>query len=89
MEKLTLMTRLWPFAVWGIDLIGSLPTITRGIKYAIVAIDYFTKWVKTKPLKLITTKKMVQLCYKNIVCRYRIPYKIVSDNGLQFNCAEF
>ena len=32
---------------------------------------------------------MVQFCYKNIVCRYGIPNKIVSDNGLQFDSAEF
>ena len=35
-----------PFAKWGIDLIGELPTAPRQYKHAIVAIDYFTKWVE-------------------------------------------
>ena len=88
-EMLTSMTSPWPFAVWGIDLIGSLPTGTGGVKYVVVAVDYFTKWVEAEPLSTITSKRMVQFCYKNIVCRYGIPNKIVSDNGLQFDSAEF
>lgn len=54
-----------------------------------IAIDYFTKWGEAKALTTIVVKKMVQLCYKNIVCWTGIPYKIVSNNGLQFDCNEF
>lgn len=32
---------------------------------------------------------MIKFCYKNIICQYGIPHKIVADNGLQFNCSEF
>ncbi|XP_062119082.1 uncharacterized protein LOC133832804 [Humulus lupulus] len=73
------------FAVWGIDLIGSLPTGKGGIKYAIVAVDYFTQWVKAEPLATITSKKTLDFVIKNIVCRYRLLRKIVSDNGLEFD----
>ena len=41
--ELTQMVSPWPFAIWGIDLIGPLPTAKSGIKYAIVVVDYFTK----------------------------------------------
>ena len=47
----------WLSAVWGIDLIGSLPTAKGGVKYVVVAIDHFTKWVEAKPLASIMTKK--------------------------------
>ncbi|CAH9134294.1 unnamed protein product [Cuscuta epithymum] len=40
----TPMTVALPFARWGIDLLGPLPTTTGGRKFVIVAIDYFTKW---------------------------------------------
>ena len=43
----------WPFAKWGIDLIGPLPTALAKAKFAIVAIDYFTKWVEVEPLSTI------------------------------------
>ena len=33
----------WPFAVWGIDLIGKLPKGRGGVQFAVVAVDYFTK----------------------------------------------
>ena len=42
-NKLTSMTSPLPFAVWGIDLIGPLPTTRLAFKYAVVAVDYFTK----------------------------------------------
>ncbi|XP_063948132.1 uncharacterized protein LOC135152219 [Daucus carota subsp. sativus] len=34
------LTSPWPFAVWGIDLIGELPKGKGGVKYAVVAVDF-------------------------------------------------
>jgi hypothetical protein len=35
---------------WGIDIVGPL-TITQGnYKCAVVAVEYFTKWIEEKPL---------------------------------------
>ncbi|XP_074347636.1 uncharacterized protein LOC141686502 [Apium graveolens] len=47
---LTPMVSPWPFAMWGIDLIGELPKAKGDVKYAVVAVDYFTKWVEAMPL---------------------------------------
>ncbi|KAL8105617.1 hypothetical protein AgCh_029427 [Apium graveolens] len=41
--KLTTMASPWPFTIWGIDLIGKLLKAEEGVKYAIVAVDYFIK----------------------------------------------
>lgn len=57
--ELTTMSSPWPFAVWGIELIDSLPIRKRGVKYAVVVADYFTKWVEVEPLATITSKKML------------------------------
>ena len=38
---------------WGIDLIGPLPVGRSKMKFTIVAIDYFTKWVDAEPLAKI------------------------------------
>ena len=41
------MTSPWAFLVWGIDVIGRIaPKASNGHEYILVAIDYFTKWVK-------------------------------------------
>ena len=57
-EELTPMTTLWPFAQWGLDIMGSFPTAARQLKYLIVDIDYFTKWVEAEALATITEKNV-------------------------------
>jgi hypothetical protein len=34
----------------GMDLVGPLPTAQGNCTYAVVVVDYFTKWVEAKPL---------------------------------------
>ncbi|XP_062099906.1 uncharacterized protein LOC133805764 [Humulus lupulus] len=89
LNELTLMTSPWPFVVWDIDLIGSLPMGKEGVKYAIVAIDYFMKWVEVKPLATITSKKAMDFVIKNMACHYGFSRKIVSNNALQFDSELF
>ena len=73
------MTSLWPFVVWGIDLIGRLPKGRSSVQYAEVIVNYFTKWVEAKALVSITPTKIKKFVYKNIVCQYRVPHTIVLD----------
>ncbi|GJW75181.1 reverse transcriptase domain-containing protein [Tanacetum coccineum] len=45
---------------WGMDIVGPLPEAPCKIKYLIVSIDYFTKWLEAKPgeglgIKLVST----------------------------------
>jgi len=54
------------------------------MKYLVVAIKYFTKWVEAEPMVQITTHKVQHFVWKNIVCRFGIPKRLVSDNGTQF-----
>ncbi|GKA25427.1 reverse transcriptase domain-containing protein [Tanacetum coccineum] len=44
----------WPFYKWGIDIAGPFPEEPGKVKFLIVAIDYFTKWTKGKPVATIT-----------------------------------
>ena len=57
-EELTSIMALWPFAQWGLDIIGSFPTTVRQLKFLVVGIDYFTKWVKAETLATITEKNV-------------------------------
>ncbi|GJT61811.1 reverse transcriptase domain-containing protein [Tanacetum coccineum] len=54
------------------------------LKFIIVAIDYFTKWIEAKPMARITGKDVKRFVWDNIVCRFRIPHMIVTNNGTQF-----
>ena len=40
----------WPFAQWGLDIVGLFPKAVGNKKYLIVCTDYFTKWVEAEPL---------------------------------------
>ena len=41
----------WPFACWGLDLVGIItPLSSDGHKWIITATDYFNKWVEAVPL---------------------------------------
>ena len=57
-EELTPMTTPWPFAQWGLDIIGPFPTMLRQLKFLIVGIDYFTKLVEAEALATITKKNV-------------------------------
>ncbi|XP_024025995.1 uncharacterized protein LOC112092918 [Morus notabilis] len=84
-EDLTSILSPWPFAKWGIDLIGPLHKTSGRYKFAIVAVDYFTKWVEAEPLTAISEAKCTNFIWNNIVCRFGVPHSLVSDNGKQFN----
>ncbi|GLT32922.1 hypothetical protein SLA2020_075520 [Shorea laevis] len=79
----------WPFAQWGIDLLGPFVKGTGGVTNLVVAVDYFTKWVEARPLSSLTSKKIEDFVFSSIICRYGIPNQIVADNGPQFNCISF
>ena len=51
----------------------------------LVVINYFTKWVEAKAIATIIKVKVRRFVWKNIVCRFKIPQTIISDNGRQFD----
>ena len=88
-EYLTLMMAPWPFAQWGLDILGPFPLGTRQMKFLVVGNDYFTKWVEAEPLASITEQNVKNFIWKNIVCKFGVPRVLVSDNGRQFDNALF
>jgi len=54
------------------------------MKYLVVAIEYFTKWIEVEPVVQITTHKVQHFVWKNIVCRFGVLKHLVSNNGTQF-----
>ena len=48
----------WPFAQWGLDIMGPFLTGVRQQKFLVVGIDYFTKWVEAEALATITERNI-------------------------------
>jgi hypothetical protein len=51
----------WPLQRWGIDIIGSMSTTQGNLKYAMVAFEYFSKWIEAKALATITLATIQKL----------------------------
>ena len=79
----------WPFAQWGLDILGPFPRATSNRGFVLVVVDYFTKWAKAKALANIRDVDVKKFLWKNIVNRFRVSDTLISDNGLQFDSTAF
>ncbi|CAL2247567.1 unnamed protein product [Prunus armeniaca] len=57
----------WPFSQWALDLIRPMPEGKGQVKYAIVAVDYFTKWAKAEALATMTAARIETFVWQNII----------------------
>ncbi|GJU62976.1 reverse transcriptase domain-containing protein [Tanacetum coccineum] len=82
--EITSISSPWPFYQWVIDIVGPFPEALGQVKFLIVTIEYFIKWVEAEPIATITSHKMLKFVWRNIVCHFGIPKIIISDNRKQF-----
>jgi transposase InsO family protein len=87
-QALQMIPPSWPFAVWGLDILGPFPRAVGGYRYLYVAIDKFTKWPEATPVVNIT-KVSATAFLKSILCRFGVPSRIITDNGTQFTSQYF
>ena len=79
----------WPFTQWELNIMGPFPIAIRQLKFLVIGIDYFTKWVEAKALATITEKNIRSFFWRCIICRFGIPRVLVSDNWKQFDNDSF
>jgi transposase InsO family protein len=73
----------WPFAVWGLDIVGPLRKTPGGYTHLLVAIDRFSKWVEVRPITHLRVEQVVTF-FTDIIYRFGVPNSIITDNGSQF-----
>ena len=78
-----------PFDTWGIDIIGPFPATTYQRQFILLIIDHQSKYVVSKAMGKITSAKVIDFIWKNVICRFGVPRVLVSDNGPQFASKEF
>ena len=59
-ETLKPISSPWPFAQWGMDIVGPLPLAATQKKFLLVAIDYFSKWVEVEAYANIKEKNVTK-----------------------------
>jgi transposase InsO family protein len=70
-------------------LLGPLPPAQGNLKYVVVAVEYFSKWIEGKPLATITLATVQKFFWENIGCRFCVSKAITVDNGTQFDAKTF
>ena len=58
-QALQMIPPSWPFAVWGMDILGPFPWAVGGYRFLYVAIDKFIKCPEVTPVMNITKKSAV------------------------------
>ena len=67
-------------------MIGMIePKASNGHRFILVAIDYFTKWVEAASYANVTKQVVVRFIENNLICRYGVPRRIITDNGSNMN----
>jgi hypothetical protein len=73
----------WPFAVWGLDMVGPFRTAPGRLTHLLVAVFKFTKWIKANPIKKLDGSSTIKF-FNDIIMRYGLPHSIITDNGTNF-----
>jgi hypothetical protein len=84
-----LIAHTWPLQRWGLDIVGPLPTAQRNLKFAFVAVEYFTKSIEARAVSTIMSKTAQKFFWQNIVCRFRVSSELTVDKGKQFENQDF
>ena len=61
----------------------------KQLRFLILAIDYFIKWVEVELVMTIIEAKVISFMWKNIIWRFGVPCVIILDNGKQFDNPKF
>jgi ribonuclease HI len=79
---------MWPFAVWGLDIIGPLRKAPGGYTHLLVVIDKFSKWIEACPITNLRAEQAVSF-FTDIIHQFGVPGFIITDNGSQFTSRKF
>ena len=72
------------FSTIGIDIVGPLTTSRKGNKYILVITDYLTRWPEAFAIPNQQADTIAKILVEEIICRYSVPRRIISDRGKAF-----
>uniref|UniRef100_A0A803JEM1 Gypsy retrotransposon integrase-like protein 1 n=1 Tax=Xenopus tropicalis TaxID=8364 RepID=A0A803JEM1_XENTR len=73
-----------PWSALQIDYIGPLQSGRYGLKYALVVVDIFSKWVEVIPVKRDDALTTAKVLWEHIFSRWGFPQILESDRGTHF-----
>ena len=79
-QELRMIPITWPFAVWGLDMVGPFKRSPNKNTHLLVAVDKFTKWVEAEPVSKCDAETTLKFL-KKIIYKFGYPHSIITDNG--------
>ncbi|XP_057450405.1 uncharacterized protein LOC130741746 [Lotus japonicus] len=65
-EVLSSMSSSWPFAMWGVDILGPFTPAWSRVKFILVAVDYFTKWIEAESVKNFCAEMGIEMRFASV-----------------------
>jgi hypothetical protein len=88
-QLMQLIAASWPLQRWGIDIVGKLTPAQGKYTFAIIAVEYFIKWIEAKLLTNVSSTTIKKFFWQNIIFQYGVPRHITVDNTKYFDNAIF
>jgi hypothetical protein len=63
------------------DIMGPLPMAQGNFRFAVVVVEYFTKWIEARHVATITSTTIRMFFWQQIICRFGVPREFTVDNG--------
>ena len=74
-------------SVWetlGVDITGPHPRSSNGFTYILTAVDHFSKFAFAFPMRNQEASTVAKLLVDNVFCLVGAPYRILTDQGANF-----
>ncbi|GBM04786.1 Retrovirus-related Pol polyprotein from transposon 412 [Araneus ventricosus] len=72
-----------------LDILGPFPVTTKGNRYVLVLMDYFTKWPEAIPIPDQEASTVAEELVRSWISCYGVPMILHLDQGTNFNSAVF
>jgi hypothetical protein len=69
------------FYTVALDTVGPLRETKDGNRYALVAIDRYSKWCEARPIRDHDVAIVIRFLEEEIICRFGVPRFILTNNG--------
>ena len=73
-----------PWQTISLDLMGPFVRSSRGFKYLLVIVDYFSKYTLLFPLRAATARLVSKHLEEDVFLVYGVPNHVICDNGSEF-----